>query len=217
MFRTLAKMKTTTIYLHIKNQHGAGNISPPSSLYIKARSKNYFIIKTICFMRKKNLLLLSCLCLSLIGKTQQISNSVISSAGNADKINNLSLEWTLGEPAIETISSNNQLYTQGFHQPMQTAKILHTKIAVTQERYHITIAPNPVRTIFTAVIERETASKVFLKLSDLNGRPLISKTSDAKLQSIDFNLAPFSSGIYTLVISNASGSLFKIFKIIKAQ
>ncbi len=168
-------------------------------------------------MRKKNLLLFCCLCLSLIGKTQQISNSVISSAGNTDKINNLYLEWTLGEPAIETISSNNQLYTQGFHQPMLAATIQHTKVAVKQERYHIIIAPNPVRTIFTAVIERETASKLFLTLSDLNGRPLISKTSDAKLQSIDFNLAAYSSGIYTLVISNASGSLFKIFKIIKAQ
>jgi hypothetical protein len=42
------KIKTTAIYLQIKDQYGAGNISPPLSLYIKARSENNFIIKTIC-------------------------------------------------------------------------------------------------------------------------------------------------------------------------
>ena len=167
-------------------------------------------------MIKKSILLFYILSLSLIGLTQQLSSDVISSAGDVNKSGSMYLAWTLGEPIIESISSSKQIYTQGFHQPVRITKKQPGKLVIEQEWYTITILPNPVKTICKAVIERETVSKLYLELSDINGRPLLNKTSNAKYEVIDFNLSSFSSGIYTLLIRNASGSLYKTFKIIKA-
>lgn len=167
-------------------------------------------------MIKKSILLFFSLYISIMGLTQQLSSAVISSAGDVNKTDNLYLEWTLGEPMIESITSNNQLYTQGFHQPLKMTKNRSAKLVVSQEWYDITILPNPVQTICRAVIKRGTISKLYLELSDINGRPLINKTSNAKYEVLDFNLSSFSAGIYTLLMRNADGSLYKTFKIIKA-
>jgi hypothetical protein len=167
-------------------------------------------------MIKKSVLLFFSLCLSIIGITQQLNQAIVSAAGDVNKTDMLSLEWTLGEPMIESISSNKQVYTQGFHQPVKMTKYRPAKLVVKQEWFNVTILPNPVQTVCKAVIQRETFTKVYLELSDINGRPLINKTSKAKYEVIDFNLSSFSSGVYTLLIRNASGSLYKTFKIIKA-
>ena len=42
--------------------------------------------------------------------------SVISAQGGFDKTESISLEWTLGENFVETVSLENNIFTQGFHQ-----------------------------------------------------------------------------------------------------
>ncbi|HSU51599.1 MAG TPA: hypothetical protein VLJ41_13435 [Segetibacter sp.] len=49
---------------------------------------------------------------------QQNEQSVIATAGDISKAGDISLEWTLGERAIESVSTSSSLYTQGFHQPL---------------------------------------------------------------------------------------------------
>ncbi len=49
---------------------------------------------------------------------QHNNQSVIAAAGNISKAGNITLEWTLGEPVIETVSTTLGLLTQGFHQPL---------------------------------------------------------------------------------------------------
>ncbi|MCB0807326.1 MAG: hypothetical protein KDC05_16140 [Bacteroidales bacterium] len=53
--------------------------------------------------------------------SQQISPSVISSAGEEYSNGNISLSWTLGELATETLSNGNNTLTQGFQQPFYMA------------------------------------------------------------------------------------------------
>jgi len=167
-------------------------------------------------MIKKSVLLFCCLCLSIIGITQKFNLSVISSAGDVNKTDKMYLEWTLGEPFIESVSSNKQLYTQGFHQPLKIFNNKFTILTLPPEAYDITILPNPVQTVLQAVIKRETASKLYLELSDINGRALLIKTCIAKNEIIPFNLSSFSSGVYTLSVRNTNGTLYKTFKILKA-
>lgn len=60
-------------------------------------------------------------CLSLPGINhlygQDISQSVIGSAGTYAESAGGSMAWTIGEVTIETFSSTDFFFTQGFHQP----------------------------------------------------------------------------------------------------
>ena len=53
-----------------------------------------------------------------LGLSQRLSPEVLAVGGGIDKNGSLSLEWTLGEAVIETVSLSDRIYTQGFHQPM---------------------------------------------------------------------------------------------------
>ncbi|MDQ6609909.1 MAG: T9SS type A sorting domain-containing protein, partial [Bacteroidota bacterium] len=91
-----------------------------------------------------------------------------------------------------------------------------TILVLQPEAFDISVLPNPVQTIFRTVIRRETVSKLFLELADVNGRVLLTKTSMAKNEILDFNISSFASGVYILSVRNTSGTLYTTFKIIKA-
>ena len=51
--------------------------------------------------------------------SQQLTPTVLSSAGDVQTNGNVSLSWTLGEVATETYDNGNIILTQGFQQPFQ--------------------------------------------------------------------------------------------------
>ena len=68
-------------------------------------------------MRKTSFCVLAFLC-TITSVTAQSNNpSILSSAGGSDKTSTISLDWTIGEYAVETVSLADRMYTQGFHQP----------------------------------------------------------------------------------------------------
>ena len=75
--------------------------------------------------------------------TQQITPAVIAPAGDISKSGKLYLQWTLGEPVIETISSRDHPLTQGFHQPYIQIKKPHAFVTNGGEQIESTIIPNP--------------------------------------------------------------------------
>ena len=149
--------------------------------------------------------------------TQQITPAIISPAGDISKSGKLYLQWTLGEPVIETISSRDHLFTQGFHQPFLIVKKPHALLTNGLEQIDIMIMPNPVQFIAKAFIKRQNNSLLHLELTDINGRKLYHTVSYAKVEVIDLDFATYTAGTYILTVRDAKGSLFKTFKIIKAQ
>ncbi len=168
-------------------------------------------------MIKKIILLFFCLGMFLIGITQQIKSAVISAAGEVSKTGKMYVEWTLGESFVESIFSANHLYTQGFHQPIKTKSRALRTLPINQEWSKITVLPNPVRTTGKIRIERGSSSGLHILLADVTGKPILNRISFAPDQVVDFNLAAYPSGIYTLTIRTANGSLYKTFKIIKVS
>lgn len=167
-------------------------------------------------MLKKTFLLAWCILVSVVALSQRLTPAVITSAGDVNTTNGLYLEWSLGEPFIETISSKYQIFTQGFHQPTVDSKNHSRSLNIPQEEFTITIVPNPVQSVCRALIERKSNTKLYLELSDINGRPLQNKISNSKIEVVDFNLTHYPSGSYILSVRNAKGSLYKTYKIIKA-
>ena len=60
---------------------------------------------------------ISVLIICVITTTISIAQEVISTTGEHYENSNGSISWTIGEPVIETLGSNNNYLTQGFHQP----------------------------------------------------------------------------------------------------
>ncbi len=49
-------------------------------------------------------------------RAQEVSQSLISSAGDYFETENISLSWSIGEVVTETFSTNDLFVTQGFQQ-----------------------------------------------------------------------------------------------------
>jgi Secretion system C-terminal sorting domain len=77
-------------------------------------------------------------CLSIC--KAQLSHYVISSAGVVMEASNLHVEFTLGETCITTLSTEEIVLTQGFHQPLETTPIDNIS---TSENTPFSIYPNP--------------------------------------------------------------------------
>jgi len=169
-------------------------------------------------MKKETLLLLSGLGLSVGCFSQQLSPSVVASGGDISRSATISLEWTLGEFAVESVNSDRSLYTQGFHQPYLQVKEIHTAtIATETPDYKITIAPNPVQSVLNVNLQQFIDEKLSLTLVDLYGRRVMTKVVEGKSTSSLIDMSGMMQGIYLLEIRNAKGQLLKVFRVVKVQ
>lgn len=63
------------------------------------------------------------LLLAAVVSAQSLSPSVIASAGGSYASNQFSLDYTLGETFITTLTASNNILTQGFHQPRSVVEV----------------------------------------------------------------------------------------------
>ena len=76
-----------------------------------------------------------------IGNAQSFDPYVIGSSGTFASSATASMEWTVGEVMTKTYSSVGHFFTQGFHQPDDTAYVTVVANPVLQ---NISVYPNPV-------------------------------------------------------------------------
>jgi hypothetical protein len=70
-----------------------------------------------------NIFMLCVICISI--NAQSIEKAVITSTGGTKSINGLFIDWTLGEPVIETINNDVLILSEGFHQPSGKIHPMH--------------------------------------------------------------------------------------------
>ncbi len=145
----------------------------------------------------------------------QISNDVISSAGGTDRTPQISLDWVLGESFVESISSKQIWYTQGFLQPLLQTET--NKRFPIFDRLNVVIAPNPVQSIATVKVLNQNHSKLLLTLYDMNGRVMLTQTIAENQQMTSMNLSNLSHATYVLQIRNSDASLLKTLMIDKVK
>jgi hypothetical protein len=157
---------------------------------------------------------------------QQLSPTVIAPQGSFDQTPTMSLEWTVGEIAIETLHYRSKMYSEGFHQPVLHVKKINPQIEFriledsrisNSDDYEISVTPNPVRSILHVRIESKDRSDIYLSLSDLAGRTLFNTVVDPLVVSKDLDLSYFAAGLYLLKFSNNEGDLIQTYKISKIQ
>lgn len=167
-------------------------------------------------MKIKKFALLNLLVASItFGYSQNLSPSVIPSAGGSNKTNEISLDWTLGEVAIETHSKADGLITEGFHQPIRILTTKWPNVPLLASGYTIKVFPNPVASTLNININSVVDRKVHIKLTDNNGRTVYSTSTYSKGSTIRIDLRNIASGLYELIVQDFSGATISTYKIVK--
>jgi hypothetical protein len=141
---------------------------------------------------------------------------VVSNNGGFAIAGNISVEWTLGEPRVESVLNAGLLFTQGFHQPL----VMHRKDSIRVilgNDLMVKVYPNPVSTILKVRFEASAVQKVWLQISDIHGRLMQQKTAYTNNDIEEMNMQHYTSGTYLLTIRDVSGKLLNTLKIIKTQ
>jgi hypothetical protein len=167
---------------------------------------------------RKHFLVLFCICFFLTAKSQTPDPSIISAAGGSDKISTLSLDWTMGEYAVETITSPGKMYTQGYQQPLLITAAITARTTSDADNYTISIAPNPIVSIVNFGITSTKAGRVFITIGDIHGVIFIQKNIAVNSGSLQIDMSSLPPGTYSLTVRDGvAAHIIKSYRIIKAQ
>ena len=165
-------------------------------------------------MRKSFFTVLMIIC-AVSSKAQTVEPSVLAPGGGSAKTSTVSLDWTLGEFAVETVFREDKMYTQGFNQPYL---VIRPSIVLTPDKslYKILVAPNPVHSILNFSISSRKDILVSVSVADIQGKTLIQRKANSVAGYLQINFSGFAKGTYILTVREAaSGLVIQSYQIIK--
>jgi hypothetical protein len=118
-------------------------------------------------MKKKNGFIIILLICALHVQGQQ---QVVSSAGNFYSNTSGSISWTLGEIAIETLTTANNILTQGFQQSRLTVTGIDDLPVLD---FEIVVFPNPASDHLIIRTDKEQHKNLHYQLYDLSGKIIL--------------------------------------------
>src|SRR5688572_8944591 len=167
---------------------------------------------------KKSILLFILALFSIEVSSQRLSQTVIAPEGGSSTSGSITLEWTLGELAVESVATGNRLYTQGFHQPISVKIFYQPPVSLLPEPgFEIIVAPNPVQSLLMIYSVSPMTKSLRFTLSDITGKQLWSRSNAAATSVNRIDMTGIVAGLYILNVHDASGRLLRTYKIMKAQ
>jgi hypothetical protein len=139
------------------------------------------------------------------------AQELISSAGSSFSSTDYSMEWSIGELAVSTLTSSNYILTQGFHQGIIAPNTVFDNII---SDIQVKAFPNPVEDELSISINT-TEKKLQLEIYDIAGA-LLYKTviyDTKKLFKHSFNA--YSMGVYQINLNSSEGVRLRQLKIVK--
>ncbi len=140
---------------------------------------------------------------------------VVSAYGGMASVRGILLEWTVGEPRVETENNRTILYTQGFHQPLILGRSNHDSISILNDIFNVTVYPNPVTSILSIKFETSTVEKVSIEIVDVLGRILQQKRTITGSRVEELSMRNYVPGSYFLVVKNEYGKIISTVKLLK--
>jgi hypothetical protein len=145
--------------------------------------------------------------------SQQVSHQVLVPAAGVISSGALNYSQTIGETAIEIISGEGYVFTQGFQQP---------GIKVTPDKENpgngVDVYPNPVTDFVNVKLFGEVARNFRIEVIAINGLVVSSGTINfstkfAYIQQI--KMGDFKNGLYFVRVISGDGLINRTFKIEK--
>jgi len=150
------------------------------------------------------LVLLLCACLSVSAQVA-LKRQVVANTGGSGIVQNIQIQYTVGEPVILPITNGKVLLTQGFQQPEE---FLKAAPGVSQLKSYL-IFPNPA--VSSTKIQFELLSNVNVTIEVINpaGQNIYHQFLElsAGKSTVVLPVNHFASGIYTVML-NVAGNVF---------
>ncbi len=155
-------------------------------------------IKTVGKKPFRSLLLLILLIflaagLSNYGIAQQVTPTVICSAGGSFTTSSQSIQFSLGEIAVETFQAGNNLLSEGFLQGPENGTGIKEGLATNGQ---IVFYPNPSHGSITVSCKNDPVKMTIL---DLQGRTLSQTQNPGKTTTL--NIENLQSGLYLIRVT----------------
>lgn len=141
--------------------------------------------------------------------TKAFSQEVASASGNVFQNAEGSVSFTVGELTVETLSAENSVLTQGFHQPALTIVPVNNPETGTIQAL---VFPNPASDKIQLNVYDENFSGMEYFLNNSSGIVLLNGTIESENTIVSFE--GLSPAIYFLVVKK-NGKEVKTFKIVK--
>ncbi len=148
---------------------------------------------------KKTLLTLAAFAFFGAAHAQSLMPQVVASGGGSGQNAQVALDWTIGEPVIETVSDGTSTLTQGFEQP--TLQII-TGLTSPSVIEHIVAYPNPTADYITILFNQNECYNY--QVYDLKGKLILNGKANKSNPVISFQ--GMASGQYTLNLSNTENN-----------
>ncbi len=124
------------------------------------------------------------------------AQEVISTAGNQGETTSGSLNWTVGEPVIVTISNGTNTLTQGFQQSKLTVTAIKD---LKDSGIELSVYPNPTNNFLSIEVKTDKQINLLLSLIDLNGKLILQKKMTGNIQTV--NMENYSPATYILKVT----------------
>ena len=146
----------------------------------------------------------------LFAATASYAQQVVASSGNTGTAVGYTVDWTLGEPVIETISGSTHILTQGIHQ----TRLLATALSeIELPGLEVKVYPNPTGRFLKIEVIQTSNELLIYEIFDITGRKTAFKKMNLNSEEID--MESYVPGIYILTITTPNRDYVKTFKIIK--
>lgn len=170
-------------------------------------------------MMKIILFLLFGLGLSGLISAQAIPQSVITPNAGSAVAGNIALDWTLGEPIVESVYTDQRMYTQGFHQPVLRVTAIHpytnSILSPRSGNMEITAVPNPVSSLLILSLKDMPHKEIEVIMSNNTGQIILTKTINTESGKAEMDLSELASGLFFLNLYTQDQELLKVFRVVK--
>ena len=170
-------------------------------------------------MMKIVILLLFGLGSSGLLRAQVTPQSVIVPDGGTAVAGNIALDWTLGEPVVESVYTDNRMYTQGFQQPMLRVLEMpsHTNAIISSRsaEMEISAVPNPVSSLLILTMKDLPYKEIEVILTNTTGQMIFSETLSTESGKAELDLSDLTSGLFFLNLYTKDHEILKVFRIAK--
>jgi len=129
---------------------------------------------------------------------QTITHSVVASAGanHTNAETGYSVSWTLGEPVIGTLVSNDNTIT--LHQGFQQGSLLIVSINSVEFTSEIMVYPNPATSYVNIKVDGSSSGSLNLEIIDIHGRLRATRQGITNEDVVTINTDNLNPGVYML-------------------
>lgn len=143
---------------------------------------------------------------------QSVSSYVIAAAGEHSETSDISVSWTLGEIAVETLESSSIILTQGFQQGYYEITSVDGPV---MSNLDLKVYPNPATDHIYISLKSDEVKSALIEIYNIDGKLVLNEKWEYIDGPYKIDINGFGSSQYILRISDSSGKLLQTYKIIK--